>query len=259
LQMRGEGERTNLHPAEMEEEPRVLALPGAEELMAAFFVSELPGDLRGHLALGEKLLALLGQVEAPYITAAVHQLRAQLYLQLDGGQEASPDYDAAIDATRAAADAFKGTPYTGDRASLLFDLGELLHHDKGPDRGQHLEEAIAVLQEAASIFTREAKADRWAYLQLSLATAYRDRQTGDGQENLQAARRHLEEALDTFIDLPEESFDTRIVAVAAWNRAMLLHEMLQAGLPGVTEQEWRVADAFARQYPNPWLEAMGEG
>jgi tetratricopeptide (TPR) repeat protein len=81
---------------------------------------------------------------------------------------------------------------------LAFNIGSALLFATQGDRDEALEGAIYWLERALAIPIREIAASDWARTQGELATAYKNRISGDKPQNFATAHQHLAEALTVF-------------------------------------------------------------
>ena len=70
-----------------------------------------------------------------------------------------------------------------------------LSENSAGDRKENLEQAIAALEDALSVLTREANPHEWAAAQMKLGMAYREHLAGNRSENRERAIAAFENAL----------------------------------------------------------------
>lgn len=90
------------------------------------------------------------------------------------------------------------------------------------DHAVRLEEAIAALHAALSVFTRQSNAVEWAIAQANLANIYLMRIAGDLQENHERAITHARQAL-TVLEVPEQTISAEQLPVYRAHLELLHH------------------------------------
>jgi hypothetical protein len=108
--------------------------------------------------------------------------------------------------------------------SLLFDLGSANLFNLEGDRQQNVDMAIAWLCRSLETSIREIDPEDWARTQGELATAYKNRITGNHHENAMQALACIERALEVFT--PEAHFREWLITVK--QRALLRLEATKA-------------------------------
>ncbi|MCC7254005.1 CHAT domain-containing protein [Hyphomicrobium sp.] len=87
------------------------------------------------------------------------------------------------------------TPRDGVRGELWFDVGSAYFSRASGVRADNLEKAVAYLESALAVFTREADPMNWAAAKNNLGGAYQARIRGERADNQERAIAHFEAAL----------------------------------------------------------------
>jgi CHAT domain-containing protein/tetratricopeptide (TPR) repeat protein len=170
---------------------------------------EREADLERALAAFNAALTVRTRENFPELWAETQQSLADLYRQRLSG-DPGQNIDLAISFCRAVQTVFTKSQHPEQWAAVELQIADhLLHHPQ--DRAGNIERAIAALQEASEVYTREARLDYWAYVQSLLGTAYRDRYIERRVDNLEESIVHYEAALSVF---------TRETAPHAWAQTL---------------------------------------